>query len=191
MKKFTRTRKALILFCYTLITLYFVELAHTVNIEHKFVGEDGIRYFEEQIKDEYYIYYTYKKNTFGFESEITPAKLPNMKYENYDLVIAHYANNKLAYDVPLSFTMLTGFIILFSIMLSYTTSQIEPVDLDGRTYHVNKKQINRFHNEFTYIGLSYLFCFHAYLHINDFTSLAKVIFQTLLITYFVRRKKLI
>ena len=74
MKKFTRTRKALILFCYTLITLYFVELAHTVNIEHKFVGEDGIRYFEEQIKDEYYIYYTYKKNTFGFESEITPAK---------------------------------------------------------------------------------------------------------------------
>ena len=191
MKKFTKSRKALIIFCYTVIALFFAILAHTVNIEHKFVGEDGVRYFEYQLEDDSFTYFTYSKRVLGFGRVEYSEKISGVEYENYELVQQHFANNKLAYDTPFSLNLLVSFIIILSTILSFTTSQIEAVELDGKIYHVDKKRETRFHNEFTYIGLSFLICFGAYSEINYTIAVVMVIAQFNLITYFVRRKNLI
>jgi len=176
------------MFCYVWILLFFAILAHKVDIQHKFVGEDGVRYFEEQLQDESYIYYTYSRGTFGFESEETAEKVPGVEYEDAELVNEHFSNNKLAYDTPLSLNLLSAFIILIATLLSFTTRQIEAVELDGKIYHVDKKRKTRFHNEFTYIGLSYIVFLCAP---NIITAVILAVSQLLLITYFVSRKKLL
>ena len=184
MKKFTKSRKALIIFCYVWILLFFAIQAHSTNIQHKFFGENEVRYFERQLQDESYIYSTCSRSTYGFECEETTVKVPGLEYENAELIDEHYANNKLAYDTPTSLGLLMAFIILFSTLLSFTTSQIEAVELDGKIYHVDKKRETRFHNEFTYIALSFLlFLF--------FSVLIVLSTQLVMITYFVSRKKLL
>jgi len=204
MKKFIKGRRALIIYCYCLIALLYAVLIYTTTIEHKFIGDEGIRYFETQviedggvgpfetdvINDEF-IYTTCTKTFFGFECVETERKVEGIVYEDGILIQEYFEDNKLAYDSPTSFGLLMAFAILGSVIFSFTTSCIEAVELKGKIYHVDRKRETRFHNEFTYIGIS-LLCLIPFIYlINTIFTLIAITLELILITYFVRRKELL